>query len=63
MVTLYKRATPTQRQILRIIEGAIKNAGDAHPEIKQLTPRMVRSIAKRAAGTLSSQWAEVLTAD
>jgi len=55
MASLYKRATPLQEMVLRIIEGAIKNAQDAHPEI-QVTPKHRRSIAKRAAGTLTAQF-------
>jgi hypothetical protein len=35
MASLYKRATPSQARIIRAIEGAIKNAGDAHPETDQ----------------------------
>lgn len=61
MVTLYKRATASQRRVLRIVEGAIKNAADAHPEFR-FTPRIARSIAKRAAGTLTAQWPDVLAA-
>lgn len=61
MTTLYKRATPPQQRILRIVEGAIKNAADAHEEIK-VSPRHRRSIAKRATGTLTAQFAEVLAA-
>ena len=61
MVTLSKRATPSQQRILRIIEGAVLNAADAH-QIKR-DERMARSIAKRAAGTLSSQWPDVLAAN
>ena len=59
MTSLYKRATPSQARILRIIEGAVKNAADAHPTI-EVPPRFARSVAKRAAGTLSAQWPEVL---
>lgn len=62
MTSLYRRATPAQGAILRIIEGATKNAADAHPEIK-VSARHRRSIAKRAAGTLSAQWPEVLAAN
>lgn len=58
MATLYKRATPSQAQILKIIEGAVKNAHDAHG--LEFDPRLARSIAKRAAGTLTAQWPEVL---
>lgn len=61
MTSLYNRATPQQARVLRIIEGAIKNAAHAHEEIK-VSPRFRRSIAKRAAGTLTAQWPEVLAA-
>lgn len=60
MASLYKRATPSQARILRAVEGAVKNASDAHQW--NLSPRAARSIAKRAAGTLSAQWADVLAA-
>lgn len=61
MSSLYKRATPSQAMVLRIVEGAVKNATDAHPELK-ISPRHRRSIAKRAAGTLTAQWPDVLAA-
>lgn len=61
MVTLAKRATPSQRQIMRIVEGAVKNASDSHPEW-EFTEYIARSIAKRATGTLSAQWLGVLAA-
>ncbi len=60
MATLYKRATPAQRRILRVVEGAVLNAADAHGRPRDRY--IARSIAKRAAGTLSAQWAEVLAA-
>lgn len=60
MTTLYKRATPSQARILRAVEGAIKNAHDAHG--REFDRRFARSIAKRAAGTLTAQWPEVLAA-
>ena len=59
MATLSKRATDDQKVILKVIDGAIRNAQHAHPEI-QLTPSHRRSIAKRAAGTLSALWDEKL---
>lgn len=61
MVTLSKRATPSQKRVLRAVEGAVKNASDAHPDWK-LSPAVARSIAKRAAGTLTAQWPDVLAA-
>lgn len=44
-----------------MIEGAVVNAGHAHPEYS-IDRRLARSIAKRAAGTLTSQWGSVLAA-
>lgn len=61
MSSLYNRATPSQARILRAVEGAVKNASDAHPELK-ISPHHRRSIAKRAAGTLTAQWPDVLAA-
>lgn len=60
MTTLYKRATPSQAMILRIVEGAIKNTCDAHGI--EFDPKFARSVAKRAAGTLSEQIPAVLAA-
>lgn len=61
MATLYKRANSIQQRMLRIIEGAVKNTADAHPEFRY-SPKLGRSIAKRAVGTLSAQLAGVLAA-
>lgn len=60
MVSLYKRATPSQRRILRVVEGAVLNEADAHG--RERDKFMARSIAKRAAGTLTAQWPDVLAA-
>jgi len=60
MATLYKRATPSQAMILRIVEGSIKNACDAHKS--EFNPYLARSIAKRAAGTLTAEFPAVLAA-
>jgi len=62
MATLYNRAGPSQRRILRIVEGAVKNACDAHG-FRGAPHNFARSVAKRAAGTLSAQWPEVLAAE
>lgn len=62
MATLYKRANPSQRRILRIVEGAVKNARDAHQYNTGVTDFFARSVAKRAAGTISAQWPELLAA-
>lgn len=61
MSTLSKRATPRQAVVLRMIEGACRNAAHAHPG-QVLDDRLARSIAKRAAGTLTAQWPSVLAA-
>lgn len=59
MTSLYKRASIRQRRVLRIIEGAVRNAAHAHPECN-LLPTFARSVAKRATGTLTAQWPDVL---
>lgn len=59
MTTLANRATPRQAQVMRMIEGACRNAAHAHPG-RVLDDIMARSIAKRATGTLTSQWGQVL---
>lgn len=61
MTTLAKRSTPRQAQVMRMIEGACRNAAHAHPG-RVLDETMARSIAKRATGTLTSQWGQVLAA-
>ena len=61
MTSLYNRATPSQKRILRIVEGAVKNAIDAHPGWN-VPHNFARSVAKRAAGTLTAQWPDVLAA-
>ena len=60
MTTLWKRATPSQYRMLRAIAGAVMNAAHAH-QIEMPT-NFARSVAKRATGTLTAQWAEVLAA-
>lgn len=61
MSTLYKRATPRQALVLRMVEGAVKNTLTAHPSYGTMPPeRLARSIAKRAAGTLTAGWPDVL---
>jgi hypothetical protein len=61
MASLYKRATPQQRVMLSIVEGAVRNAAHYHSD-RKVDDRFARSIAKRAVGTLSAQWPEVLAA-
>lgn len=60
MASLYKRANPVQRRIIRIVEGAVHNTSDAHD--LECDEFFARSVAKRACGVLSAQLAEVLTA-
>lgn len=62
MSSLYKRATPSQRRILRAVEGAVRNVAHVHPDWG-LSNIAARSIAKRAAGTLTAQWPDVLAAN
>jgi hypothetical protein len=62
MASLYKRASERQRRILRMVEGAVKNAADHHPDMTY-SPRMARSIAKRAAGTISAAWPGLLAVE
>ncbi len=61
MTTLRNRATPRQAVVMRMIEGAVRNAAHAHPGWN-LTEKMARSISKRATGTLTSAWGSVLAA-
>lgn len=61
MATLSKRCSLNQKKLLRAIEGAVKNASDAHPE-KAISPTMARSVSKRAVGTISAIWPELLVA-
>jgi hypothetical protein len=60
MSSLYKRATPLQRRMLRIVAGAVINAHHAHAIHDISIERFARSVAKRAVGTLSAQMLEVL---
>lgn len=61
VTSLYSRATPSQHRILRAVEGAVRNAAHAHPDYL-IDDKFARSVAKRAAGTLTAQWPEVLAA-
>ena len=60
MATLWNRATPSQFRMLRAIAGAVLNTCDHHK-----LPRdtyFARGVAKRAVGTLTAQWPDVLAA-
>jgi hypothetical protein len=61
MTSIARRATPSQARIMRAVEGAVKNAVDHHPDW-EIDPRFRRSIAKRAAGTLTAGWPDTLAA-
>ena len=58
MTSLYIRATPRQAKVLKIIEGAVRNADHVHGW--NLPAKAPKSIAKRAAGTLTAAWPGVL---
>lgn len=48
-------------RIFRAVEGAVRNTAHGHPRW-HLTDDMARSIAKRATGTLTAAWPDVLAA-
>jgi hypothetical protein len=54
VTSLYKRATPIQAWVIRVVEGSIRDAQAAHPHLK-VSENHRRSIAKRAAGTISAR--------
>lgn len=58
----HERASRYQAQLYKVIAGAVINTVHAHPKWK-IDKRFARSIAKRAAGTLSAQWPEVLAVE
>lgn len=60
MATLWKRATPSQYRMLRAIAGAVLNTCDHHQMDRD--HRFARGVAKRAVGTLTAQWPDVLAA-
>lgn len=61
MTTLSKRATPLQSQVMRVIEGAVRDAAQAHPG--RDTASLAASIAKRATGTLTALLPDVLAVE
>lgn len=60
MTTFINRANPRQRKVVRMVAGAVNNVVHVHPEWKIDDPRLANSIAKRAAGTLTAGWPDVL---
>lgn len=61
MATLWNRASGPQYRMLKIVAGAVMNAAHAHPG-RQIDERFARSVSKRAVGTISAQWVELLAA-
>lgn len=56
MTTLSRRATPTQKRMLKIITGAVKQTLDHHPDWRSMnSAHLANSIAKRATGTLTAE--------
>lgn len=55
------RISQAHEKIFRAVEGAVYNTACGHPKWK-LTSEMARSIAKRATGTLTANWPDVLAA-
>ena len=62
MASLYKRKTRKQALALKIIEGAVRNAAYHHLD-NPLPSYFARSVAKRAVGTLTAVWPDVLAPD
>lgn len=60
MATLWNRATSPQYRMLRAIAGAVRNTAHAHQ--LEMPKNFARSVAKRATGTLTAQWPDVLAA-
>lgn len=61
MATLWKRANGPQYRMLKIVSGAVLNTANAHPGVLP-DKNFARGVAKRAVGTLTAQWPEVLAA-
>lgn len=59
MSSLYRRASGPQSRMLKIISGAVMNAAHAH-RMASIDERFARSASKRAVGTISAQWRELL---
>lgn len=61
MAEFFATATPSQKRIYRAVRGAAINVAHAHPSWG-INPIIARSIAKRATGTLTAGWPDVLAA-
>ena len=58
MSALYKSKDPLVCALLRIVEGQVRSASLDHPEWG-ITDKAARSIAKRVAGNIASDWARL----
>jgi hypothetical protein len=58
------KVAPTKAHvaIYRAVDGAVRNVAHHHPKWSASHPDIARSIAKRAAGTLTADWPDVLAA-
>lgn len=61
MSSLWRRANGPQYRMLRIVSGAVLSAAHHHPG-HPINKKFARGVAKRAVGTISSQWGELLAA-
>jgi hypothetical protein len=61
MSSLWLRANGPQMRMLKIISGAVLNTAHHHPG-EPVDRKFARGVAKRATGTISSQWGELLAA-
>lgn len=55
------RISKAHVMVYRAVEGAVRNTADGHPNWP-INAIMARSIAKRATGTLTAGWPDVLAA-
>lgn len=60
MASLWKTANPPQQMMLKMVAGAVLNVYDHHNQPRD--KRFARSVAKRAVGTLTAGWPDVLAA-
>lgn len=60
MASLWKTANPPQQIMLKMVAGAVLNVYDHHNQPRD--KRFARSVAKRAVGTLTAGWPDVLAA-
>jgi hypothetical protein len=58
MASLYTRAEPFERALLRVVEGQVHSFRADHPEA-ELSVKDARGIAKRIVGNIVSDWARL----